>query len=382
MQTLTFAAGVVVRTGVSRSSVCAAASPRRTIPLRCVAHREGDRKRGNRSQQSSQSSESVPRLEKHPERQRQPALRQNKKRDKRQQRAQAVKERPDARGFAGSAPCAEEDIGGGIMPQGVLNCIVKIYATHTQPNYSMPWALERQTQSTSSGFVIEGRRIITCAHCIEHASIVLVRRRGTDVKYAAKVQHIGSHCDVALLVVEDPTFWDEAETVAKKLKSSPYLVPGPVPELQNECAVVGFSTPGESICITAGVVSRVEMQVYAHSSATLLAVQVDSPINGGSSGGPVFDEECRVVGIAFQSCDPGELDSVGYIVPYVVVQHFLDDVANNSKYMSFPELGFTFQKLENASMRAALGLPEDERNGILVKAVHAVSDASRILKAG
>lgn len=210
----------------------------------------------------------------------------------------------------------------GPMLAHVLNCIVKIYCTHGPPNYSMPWAMQRQKQSTSSGFIMSNRRIITCAHCVEHHTVVMVKRRGSDAKYPARVVAIGNECDTAWLGVDDEAFWSDAEHIAAATNRPSYLTPGQLPNLQDVCTVVGYPSPGENISITQGVCSRIEMQGYAHSTSNLLAVQLDAAINGGNSGGPVLNERWECVGIAFQSIDPAEADSIGYFIPHDVVQHF------------------------------------------------------------
>lgn len=57
---------------------------------------------------------------------------------------------------------------------------------------------------------------------------------------------------------------------------------------------------GEGVSVTQGVVSRIEIQRYAHSGSSLLAVQIDAAINPGNSGGPALDSAGRVIGVAFQ----------------------------------------------------------------------------------
>lgn len=43
------------------------------------------------------------------------------------------------------------------------------------PNWSLPWQRLKQEQSTSTGFVIDGRRIITNAHAVEYSTMIQVK---------------------------------------------------------------------------------------------------------------------------------------------------------------------------------------------------------------
>lgn len=93
-----------------------------------------------------------------------------------------------------------------------------------------------------------------------------------------------------MLDVEDEEFW----------RGVPPLELGPLPRLQDSVAVVGYPIGGDTISVTAGVVSRIEVTDYSHGSTDLLAIQIDAAINGGNSGGPVFNGSGQCVGIAFQ----------------------------------------------------------------------------------
>lgn len=50
-------------------------------------------------------------------------------------------------------------------------------------------------------------------------------------------------------------------------------------------AVVGYPIGGDTISVTSGVVSRIEVTSYVHGSTELLGVQIDAAINSGNSGG-------------------------------------------------------------------------------------------------
>lgn len=69
----------------------------------------------------------------------------------------------------------------------LLDGVVRIYCTHSEPNFSMPWQRLRQESSTSSGFILPNRQILTNAHAVEYGTVVLVKNRQTEKKYVAKV---------------------------------------------------------------------------------------------------------------------------------------------------------------------------------------------------
>lgn len=69
----------------------------------------------------------------------------------------------------------------------LLNGVIRIYCTHSQPNFGMPWQRIKQEFSTSSGFVIHGNKILTNAHAVEYGSLIQVKKRQCENKYVASV---------------------------------------------------------------------------------------------------------------------------------------------------------------------------------------------------
>ena len=268
----------------------------------------------------------------------------------------------------------------------IFDSIVKVYATHNaEPDLTMPWQKCHSSTSYSSGFVIGDRRILTNAHSVEYAGQVLVRRRGSSKKHRATIEIVANECDLAVLSIEDDTFWrlpmdysdNEEENTqhdgegeegflsdvsGQKDKRDDAILPlefGELPELQDQVEVLGYPTGGDSLSVTKGIVSRIEATEYAQcSGSTLLAIQIDAAINGGNSGGPVVDAAGRVVGVAFQSLDQAE--NIGYVVPVTVVLHFLEDIRRHGRYSGVTCLGIRFTALENEAMRSYLKLPKDD----------------------
>ncbi|CAO2818243.1 unnamed protein product [Amaranthus hypochondriacus] len=249
-----------------------------------------------------------------------------------------------------------------------MNSVVKVFCVHTEPNFSLPWQRKRQYSSSSSGFVISGRRVLTNAHSVEYHTQVKVKKRGSDTKFLATVLAVGTECDIALLTVKDDEFWEGILPVEF----------GELPALQDAVTVVGYPIGGDTISVTKGVVSRMEILTYVHGWTELLGLQVDAAINSGNSGGPAINGEGKCVGIAFQSIKDDVAENIGYVIPTPVIMHFIKDYEKNGAYTGFPILGFEWQKMENPELRLAMGMKSNQK-GILVTRVEATAPESEIL---
>ncbi len=245
--------------------------------------------------------------------------------------------------------------------------IVKIYTVHNSPDFYNPWSMEGPRASTGSGAVISGNRILTNAHVVSNSTFVQVRRYGESKKFQARVVNVSHDSDLALLELEDKSFFDGVKA----------LEIGELPRIQKDVLVYGFPLGGDQLSITKGVVSRIEHQSYAHSSLGLLAVQIDAAINPGNSGGPVLAEG-KIVGVVMQGMRFA--DGIGYLVPPPIIRHFLADI-KDGKYDGFPTLGIAFQPLENSDLKKYHQVP-DSQSGVLVTRVSPGTAASGLLEAG
>jgi len=248
-------------------------------------------------------------------------------------------------GIALGAPTTE-----GGEPQAIESSVVKLYVYSSPSDPQSPWQKAATQVFGGSGVIIEGQRILTNAHVVEEYASLEVKRAGMAKRYTAQVVHFGHQCDLALLSVDDPSFFEGVRP----------LPIGELPRIQSEVGVYGFPIGGESVSVTAGIVSRIEVDTYIHSLEDLLLVQIDAPINSGNSGGPAITDS-TVVGLAVQSLDDAE--NVGYIIPAPVISHFLEDVADG-RYDGFPDFRLEWQDLESDAHRSSLGM-QDEQTGVL-----------------
>lgn len=248
----------------------------------------------------------------------------------------------------------------------VKEAIVKIYTIYNEYDYYEPWQMLGQRERSGSGCIIKGSRILTDAHVVGNQTFVQVRRAGQAKKYIAEVEIVAHECDLAILRVKDDSFFPDTKP----------LEIGSLAEVGDRVAVYGFPQGGDVLCITEGVVSRVEHRRYTHSDAFLFTCQIDAAINSGSSGGPVIKND-KIVGIAFQA---GKGENIGYMVPVTVIEHFLKDI-EDGKYDGIPGLEISWQEMENPDIRNKFNLGENQ-TGILVNKIYPGSLLNGVLKSG
>jgi hypothetical protein len=137
--------------------------------------------------------------------------------------------------------------------------------------------------------------------------------------------------------------------------------------------VYGFPVGGNAISITEGVVSRIEYQQYVYSKESLLAIQIDAAINLGNSGGPAVDKNGQLIGIAMQGYQ--NANSIGYIVPSILIQAFLKDTEDH-EVNGFHLDQNIVRAIQNLSMNQKYGL--NDGDGVLVTAIQAGENQLRI----
>ena len=247
----------------------------------------------------------------------------------------------------------------------VKKALVKVYTSHQLFDYLSPWQYGQSANSTATGFIIDGERIITNAHAVLNSKFLQVRKEGDSKKYKAVVKFTSEEYDLALVEIEDKSFFKG--TVPLKL--------GTLPEIQEKLTVYGYPLGGDKLSTTQGIVSRMEHNTYTLTNRKFLIGQTDAAINSGNSGGPVVSKG-KVVGVAFAGLNSA--DNIGYFIPVNILNNFLEDI-KDGKYDGSPLLGLEWLELESPSHRKMLGI-EDKTGGILIKKVFKNSPFEGVLQ--
>jgi S1-C subfamily serine protease len=236
----------------------------------------------------------------------------------------------------------------------VRSSVVKISATFRGPDVFRPWTKASPQEATGSGVVVAGKRILTNAHMVKYAAQVFVQPEGSGEKLPASVQALAPGIDLALLSLDDESFFDAHPALPVRQK---------LPGLRQTVLAYGYPEGGTELSVTQGIVSRIEYADYQYLTDGL-RIQVDAAINPGNSGGPaVIDGE--MIGLVFSKLSAA--DNIGYIIPMEEIELFFNDL-KDGHYDGKPVFIDEVQTIENAALREKLKL-ESKTTGILVRKV-------------
>jgi S1-C subfamily serine protease len=121
-------------------------------------------------------------------------------------------------------------------------------------------------------------------------------------KISATVEYLAPGIDLAVLKLDDPTFFDSHPPLARAKI---------LPDIKDGVMVYGYPEGGTSLSITKGIVSRIEFTGY-NFPVSGLRIQIDAAINPGNSGGPAVAGD-KMIGLAFSHLSDAE--NIGYIIP-------------------------------------------------------------------
>jgi S1-C subfamily serine protease len=240
-------------------------------------------------------------------------------------------------------------LGAQARAEGTADSVVKVFTQMRLPNPVRPWIKQNPIEVMGSGVVIERNRILTNAHLVLYADEIFVQGGQGGDRVEAKVVAIGPGIDLAVLAVEDETFFAKRPPIPRASK---------LPEITSRVAVQGFPINGTSLSTTQGTVARIEYELYDAGVAGL-RIQVDAVINPGNSGGPAVVDG-KMIGVI-----SGQAENIGYIIPNQEIDDFLTDIADGH-YEGKPFIFDQFQSMENEALRGKLGLAKNVR-GLMVR---------------
>ncbi len=233
--------------------------------------------------------------------------------------------------------------------------------------FPFPFAQQQQqrrvVEARGSGFIIDADgTVVTNNHVVKNATSVTVTLDDGTVLPAKVIGH-DARSDIAVLKV-------------KSSKRLPFIALGDSSMVEPGEWVVAVGNPfGLGGTVTAGIVSARGREIGAGPYDSF--IQIDAPINQGNSGGPLFTQDGKVVGVNSAIISPsGGSVGIGFAIPSNTVKNVVAQLEKTG-HVTRGYIGVEAQAV-NAAMSGALHLPagtSDDR-GALVASVEPDSPAA------
>ncbi len=217
--------------------------------------------------------------------------------------------------------------------------------TSSWKEYYSSWlgSYYRPATSTGTGFAIsDNGYIITNYHVVENAEDITV----TDYngkEYPAELIGSEPSNDIAIIKINE-------NTVSTPLGNSSDLKVG------DDIMVIGNALGELSYTFTDGIVSHLSRSVTLESGRTINMFQTNAAINNGNSGGPVYNMNGEVVGIASAKYASESIEGLGFCIPIDDIKTMMSDIILYGFVRGKPTLGISVQTV-TSSMSSRYSIP-------------------------
>lgn len=225
--------------------------------------------------------------------------------------------------------------------------------------------ITREARSLGSGFIIDPEGyIVTNNHVITGRDGQTVVDKITvilndDRRFEARVVGRDPATDLALLKVE--------------AKGLPYVQWGDSTKARVGDWVLAIGNPfGLGVTVTAGIVSALHREIGVGQYDRL--IQTDASINRGNSGGPMFDNNGKVIGIATAILSPtGGNIGIGFAIPADQAKPIVDQLRTLGRV----KRGWLGVRIQPVTEDIAAGLGFKEPKGAIVAGIEDNTPAGR-----
>ncbi len=246
------------------------------------------------------------------------------------------------------------------------NNTVKITVTSQGFNQDSPWKKNKINKYVISGSVLKGGRILTTSYPLADHVLVEVSKPGGTRKYPARVVVKDYHNGLAILDVEDKSFYDEVTPVDLAEGRGVYRKKGIIPVWDELGAKKEYTT--ETI--------KSSIRIYNPNCAVLMH-QMHTTMNEGGDGEPILIDG-KLAGIV---TGLDKKNNTLYVIAADVIDRMLKDL-DDGTYEGLPYFWIEYVSIESdENFREYLGMSREDE-GIYVSRVAPLSSGSGILREG
>ena len=237
--------------------------------------------------------------------------------------------------------------------------LVQIESTRHQYEFFQPWS-RRTASNNKFGLVVQGNQIVTTADFLFDHTVIRVQKGGRGSWYEASLKWIDYHANLALLNVEDSSFWEGLHSVK---------FADPVP-ITGEAKLIRWNDG--RLEMRRLEINRLRMGRSALSYVDLPQLELDSEIDGvGWSEAVVYND--TVIGLT-----TSQTRSKCTAVPSFFVEQVLDEVTRE-RFLGVGYFNFYWKRAENPAVLDYLSL-KGEKRGVIVTEIISVPGHDTMVK--
>ena len=168
--------------------------------------------------------------------------------------------------------------------------------------------------------------ILTCYHVVMSSlktpyNYVYILPYGSYTPIQAEVVNYIYTEDIALLKVTGSPYIKSSLAIACEVADSSLVVEG-------QTAIAIGNALNTGLNVTSGIISSPVNLIKVSSNPSIRVMKIDTAINGGNSGGGLFDINGKLIGIVNAKLQNSEVDNVAYAIP----ANFALGIADAIKY--------------------------------------------------
>ena len=230
----------------------------------------------------------------------------------------------------------------GLLSAVSINCVFDVTVSYSN-GFGRP-ATTYTTQKTSAGsgviyqlnkeegdaYIITNYHVVYCNGADTEDDIsdnIKVYLYGKEyVDYAIPATYVGGsmNYDIAVLKVNNSDVLRESNSVAATFADSNNI------SVLDTAIAIG-NPEGRGISATVGAVNIESEELTMTSidgkgTVTLRVLRTDAAVNGGNSGGGLFDDDGEVIGIVNAKLTDSDIDNIGYAIPSNVAKYVAENI--------------------------------------------------------
>ncbi|MGC6494376.1 MAG: PDZ domain-containing protein [Myxococcota bacterium] len=247
----------------------------------------------------------------------------------------------------------------GLAHAGDDDQVVELLSTSQTWDPYRPWVKNDPSTVTWQGVYLGDNTVVTTARAVANTTLIRAIAHGSPDRYPARVVHVEPDLDLALVTVDDPTFFDDLEPATLSTR---------VPKGTVRTA----AWRDRQLEAAQGRVGRFEVRSSLAGVGDAAQFLVTTDLQNGGRSEAVYEGR-RLAGLVMtQSGDTAR------VLPSSVIAHYLEDVARGENYRGVPAFFARWQVHRDPATANWLG--QDLPQGIILRSIFSETTSCGVLQ--